>query len=244
MRILKIFYITVLVIFVSLIVNITFDRFEQKTNSFNDLEIINTSGNNSINQFQDLKIFQNPDFTIAAEKTINSVVHVKNTALNKSSNSLWDLFYGNSQQKRTIGTGSGVIVSSDGYIITNYHVIDNASSIEVTTNDNKSFSAELIGYDENSDIAILKIDDNIKFPYIIFADSDQTKIGEWVLAVGNPFNLTSTVTAGIISAKSRDLSDFDSKNQSFIQTDAAVNSGNSGGALVNIDGDLIGINPN
>ena len=242
MRILKIFYITVLVIVVSLIVNITFDRIEQKTNSFNDLEIINTSGNNSINQFQDLKIFQNPDFTIAAEKTINSVVHVKNTALNKSSNSLWDLFYGNSQQKRTIGTGSGVIVSSDGYIITNYHVIDNASSIEVTTNDNKSFSAELIGYDENSDIAILKIDDNIKFPYIIFADSDQTKIGEWVLAVGNPFNLTSTVTAGIISAKSRDLSDFDSKNQSFIQTDAAVNSGNSGGALVNIDGDLIGIN--
>ena len=242
MRILKIFYITVLVIVVSLIVNITFDRIEQKTNSFNDLEIINTSGNNSINQFQDLKIFQNPDFTIAAEKTINSVVHVKNTALNKSSNSLWDLFYGNSQQKRTIGTGSGVIVSSDGYIITNYHVIDNASSIEVTTNDNKSFSAELIGYDENSDIAILKIDDKVKFPYIIFADSDQTKIGEWVLAVGNPFNLTSTVTAGIISAKSRDLSDFDSKNQSFIQTDAAVNSGNSGGALVNIDGDLIGIN--
>ena len=242
MRILKIFYVTVLVIVVSLIVNITIDRFEQKTNSFNDLEIINTSGNNSVNQFQDLKIFQNPDFTIAAEKTINSVVHVKNTALNKSSNSLWDLFYGNSQQKRTIGTGSGVIVSSDGYIITNYHVIDNASSIEVTTNDNKSFSAELIGYDENSDIAILKIDDNTKFPYIIFADSDQTKIGEWVLAVGNPFNLTSTVTAGIISAKSRDLSDFDSKNQSFIQTDAAVNSGNSGGALVNIDGDLIGIN--
>ena len=242
MKFLKILYITALVIVVSLIVNITIDRFEQKTNSFNDLEIINTSGNNSINQFQDLKIFQNPDFTIAAEKTINSVVHVKNTALNKSSNSLWDLFYGNSQQKRTIGTGSGVIVSSDGYIITNYHVIDNASSIEVTTNDNKSFSAELIGYDENSDIAILKIDDNIKFPYIIFADSDQTKIGEWVLAVGNPFNLTSTVTAGIISAKSRDLSDFDSKNQSFIQTDAAVNSGNSGGALVNIDGDLIGIN--
>ena len=113
---------------------------------------------------------------------------------------------------------------------------------EITTNDNKTFVAEIIGSDENSDIAVLKISGNNSFPYIRFADSDQTKIGEWVLAVGNPFNLTSTVTAGIISAKSRDLNDYDSKNQSFIQTDAAVNSGNSGGALVNINGDLIGIN--
>ena len=187
-------------------------------------------------------IVRNPDFTVAAEKTINSVVHVKNTAKAKNSNSLWDLFYGNSDDRTTIGTGSGVIVSSDGYIITNNHVIENATQIEVTTNDNKSFDAELIGTDQNSDIAVLKINGEIRFPYIRFADSDQTKIGEWVLAVGNPFNLTSTVTAGIISAKSRDLNDYDSKNQSFIQTDAAVNSGNSGGALVNINGDLIGIN--
>ena len=187
-------------------------------------------------------IVRNPDFTIAAEKTINSVVHVKNTAKAKNSNSLWDLFYGNSDDRTTIGTGSGVIVSSDGYIITNNHVIENATQIEVTTNDNKSFDAELIGTDQNSDIAVLKINGESRFPYIRFADSDQTKIGEWVLAVGNPFNLTSTVTAGIISAKSRDLNDYDSKNQSFIQTDAAVNSGNSGGALVNINGDLIGIN--
>ena len=185
---------------------------------------------------------RNPDFTVAAEKTINSVVHVKNTAKAKNSNSLWDLFYGNSDDRTTIGTGSGVIVSSDGYIITNNHVIENATQIEVTTNDNKSFDAELIGTDQNSDIAVLKINGESRFPYIRFADSDQTKIGEWVLAVGNPFNLTSTVTAGIISAKSRDLNDYDSKNQSFIQTDAAVNSGNSGGALVNINGDLIGIN--
>ena len=187
-------------------------------------------------------IVRNPDFTVAAEKTINSVVHVKNTAKAKNSNSLWDLFYGNSEDRTTIGTGSGVIVSSDGYIITNNHVIENATQIEVTTNDNKSFDAELIGTDQNSDIAVLKINAESRFPYIRFADSDQTKIGEWVLAVGNPFNLTSTVTAGIISAKSWDLNDYDSKNQSFIQTDAAVNSGNSGGALVNINGDLIGIN--
>ena len=138
--------------------------------------------------------------------------------------------------------GSGVIVSEDGYIITNNHVIENASTIEVTTNDNKTYEAELLGSDEVSDIAVLKIKRKEPFPYVRFADSDQTKIGEWVLAVGNPFNLTSTVTAGIISAKSRDLNDYDSKNQSFIQTDAAVNSGNSGGALVNTDGDLIGIN--
>ena len=203
---------------------------------------------NNSNDFQkaepnpQLRFFQNPDFTIAAEKTINSVVHVKNTALSKGNNSIWDLFYGNSQNRRTVGTGSGVIVSSDGYIITNFHVIENASEIEITTNNNKSYIAELIGTDENSDIAVLKISGDKKFPYIRFANSDETKIGEWVLAVGNPFNLTSTVTAGIISAKSRDLNDYDSKNQSFIQTDAAVNSGNSGGALVNINGDLIGIN--
>ena len=197
--------------------------------------------NNQAPQSRDF-IVRNPDFTVAAEKTINSVVHVKNTAKAKNSNSLWDLFYGNSDDRTTIGTGSGVIVSSDGYIITNNHVIENATQIEVTTNDNKSFDAELIGTDQNSDIAVLKINGESRFPYIRFADSDQTKIGEWVLAVGNPFNLTSTVTAGIISAKSRDLNDYDSKNQSFIQTDAAVNSGNSGGALVNINGDLIGIN--
>ena len=242
MKFLKIFYFTFLIVVVTVGVNLLIIETKEKNFTYDTFQTINTSKLSNGNQFQDFKTFQNPDFTIAAEKTINCVVHVKNTANSRSSNSLWDLFYGNSQQKRTVGTGSGVIVSSDGYIITNYHVIDNANSIEVTTNDNKSFNAELVGYDENSDIAILKIDNNRSFPYIIFADSNQTKIGEWVLAVGNPFNLTSTVTAGIISAKSRDLSDFDSKNQSFIQTDAAVNSGNSGGALVNINGDLIGIN--
>tara|TARA_B100000965_G_scaffold63192_2_gene48999 strand:+ start:3568 stop:4968 length:1401 start_codon:yes stop_codon:yes gene_type:complete len=213
---------------------------ELKSNVLNT--VLNSEINNDKPQKNKNIIIRNPDFTVAAEKTINSVVHVKNTARAKSSNSLWDLFYGNENDRTTVGTGSGVIVSSDGYIITNNHVIENATQIEITTNDNKSYDAELIGTDKNSDIAVLKINGESRFPYIRFADSDQTKIGEWVLAVGNPFNLTSTVTAGIISAKSRDLNDYDSKNQSFIQTDAAVNSGNSGGALVNINGDLIGIN--
>ena len=216
------------------------DYTESKSNVLNT--VLNSEINNDKPQINKNIIIRNPDFTVAAEKTINSVVHVKNTAKAKSSNSLWDLFYGNESDRTTVGTGSGVIVSSDGYIITNNHVIENATQIEITTNDNKSYDAELIGSDKNSDIAVLKINGESRFPYIRFADSDQTKIGEWVLAVGNPFNLTSTVTAGIISAKSRDLNDYDSKNQSFIQTDAAVNSGNSGGALVNINGDLIGIN--
>ena len=231
---------------VLLIVLVVFVFSERNNESEPNSNVLNTilsseTINNQAPQSRNF-IVRNPDFTVAAEKTINSVVHVKNTAKAKNSNSLWDLFYGNSDDRTTIGTGSGVIVSSDGYIITNNHVIENATQIEVTTNDNKSFDAELIGTDQNSDIAVLKINAESRFPYIRFADSDQTKIGEWVLAVGNPFNLTSTVTAGIISAKSRDLNDYDSKNQSFIQTDAAVNSGNSGGALVNINGDLIGIN--
>ena len=204
---------------------------EEKDNmvniSFNPLSNSNLSGEN--------------DFVSAAEKTIHSVVHVKNTSISGGNSSLWD-YFNNSGGKTRVGMGSGVIISEDGYIITNNHVIENANTIEVTTNNNKTYNAELLGSDEVSDIAVLKIVGDESFPYIRFADSDQTNIGEWVLAVGNPFNLTSTVTAGIISAKSRDLNDFDSKNQSFIQTDAAVNSGNSGGALVNTNGDLIGIN--
>ena len=244
MKNIKLIYnITIPVLMIVLAVFVFSERNNESEPNSNVLNTILSSEtiNNQAPQIRNF-IVRNPDFTVAAEKTINSVVHVKNTAKAKNSNSLWDLFYGNSDDRTTIGTGSGVIVSSDGYIITNNHVIENATQIEVTTNDNKSFDAELIGTDQNSDIAVLKINGESRFPYIRFADSDQTKIGEWVLAVGNPFNLTSTVTAGIISAKSRDLNDYDSKNQSFIQTDAAVNSGNSGGALVNINGDLIGIN--
>jgi Do/DeqQ family serine protease len=186
---------------------------------------------------------ENTDFTRAAEKTVNAVVHVKNTSIQKGNVSSWlRQFYGNDYDQKRIGTGSGVIVSPDGLIITNYHVIENATEIEVTSNKNKTYIAEIIGSDPSTDLAVLKIKSDESLPFIPFGDSEVARIGEWVLAVGNPFNLNSTVTAGIISAKSRDLNDRDSKNQSFIQTDAAVNMGNSGGALVNTEGELIGIN--
>jgi len=186
----------------------------------------------------------NSDFTMAVNKTLNAVVHVKNKAAvqQRRSNSIWDqFFYDDRPERYRIGTGSGVIVSPDGYIITNSHVIEDFSEIEVTTNDNKTYKAELVGNDSNTDIAVLKIDANANFPYVTFGDSDATRVGEWALAVGNPFNLNSTVTAGIISAKSRDLNSTN-ENESYIQTDAAVNMGNSGGALVNTRGELIGIN--
>ena len=183
------------------------------------------------------------DFTRAAEKTVNAVVHVKNTSIQKGNVSGWlRQFYGDDFDEKRVGTGSGVIVSPDGLIITNYHVIEDASEIEVTSNKNKTYMAEIIGSDPATDLAVLKIKTNESLPFIPFGDSELARVGEWVLAVGNPFNLNSTVTAGIISAKSRDLNERDSKNQSFIQTDAAVNMGNSGGALVNTNGELIGIN--
>jgi len=180
------------------------------------------------------------DFTIAAENTVHAVVHVKNMTLSKGPSSIMDFFYGSeTRQIPQIGTGSGVIISPDGYIVTNNHVIAEAQALKVTLNNNKTYDAELIGTDPNTDIALIKIDPERSLPYLAFGDSDNTKVGEWVLAVGNPFNLTSTVTAGIVSAKARALGRAE---QSFIQTDAAVNPGNSGGALVNTNGDLIGIN--
>ena len=183
-----------------------------------------------------------PNLTFAASKSIDAVVHVKNTSIVEESDR-WSLqfFYGDDSKKK-VGTGSGVIISPDGYIITNYHVIENSTEVIVTTNDNKEYEAEIIGYDKVYDIAVLKINSDLNLDYVFFGDSDSTLVGEWVLAVGNPYNLNSTVTAGIISSKSRDLNEYDQKNQSFIQTDAAVNFGNSGGALVNTKGELIGIN--
>ncbi|WMW78422.1 trypsin-like peptidase domain-containing protein [Flavobacterium sp. 20NA77.7] len=182
------------------------------------------------------------DFTVAAEKAVHSVVHVKNVSVITYTDPWSSFFYGrnNTQQYEQIGTGSGVIISEDGYIVTNNHVIKDAKELEVTLNNNKAYKAKLIGTDSKMDIALLKIDADEKLPFIVFGNSDQIKVGEWVLAVGNPYNLNSTVTAGIVSAKARNLDK--ASIQSFIQTDAAVNPGNSGGALVNARGELIGIN--
>jgi serine protease Do len=184
------------------------------------------------------------DFTAAAESTVHSVVHVKNMTSQRVYSDPFAFMFGNgrgqSQEQYQIGTGSGVIISEDGFIVTNNHVIQNASDLEITLNDNRSYKARLVGTDSKMDIALLKIDSDDKLPFAVFGDSDEIKVGEWVLAVGNPYNLTSTVTAGIVSAKARDLTN--NGIQSFIQTDAAVNPGNSGGALVNTRGELVGIN--
>jgi serine protease Do len=187
------------------------------------------------------------DFTYAAEQTVHAVVHVHTKSMmgTQQDNPILEWFYGDkySNRKREVqGWGSGVIISADGYIVTNNHVIENAENVEVTLNDNRIFPAKVIGRDPNTDLALLKIKaENISF--IKYGDSDNLKVGEWVLAVGNPFNLTSTVTAGIVSAKGRNLNinEGDYRIESFIQTDAALNMGNSGGALVNTKGLLVGI---
>lgn len=183
----------------------------------------------------------NADFTEAAEKTVHGVVHVKNVAVFKQPRTIQEYYArGGSGGKALRGAGSGVIITADGYIVTNNHVIDGASEIEVTLNNNQTYKAEVIGTEPRADIALIKIDAT-DLEYLPFGNSNNIKLGEWVLAVGNPFNLTSTVTAGIVSAKARDINN-DGTPQSYIQTDAAINPGNSGGALVNINGELIGIN--
>jgi len=190
------------------------------------------------------------DFTIAAESSIHSVVHIGSTfksAAPMTNDPIYNYFFRGAPQEQ-VATGSGVIISEDGFIVTNNHVIADASKIEVTLNNKKTYSAKLVGSDPATDIAVLKIEET-NLPAIILGNSEDVKIGEWVLAVGNPFNLTSTVTAGIVSAKSRNINILSGNAnekvfpiESFIQTDAAVNPGNSGGALVNTNGELIGIN--
>lgn len=192
------------------------------------------------------------NFVNAAEKTVNAVVHIK-TEIEHAGNTYYDFFgslleqlYGEPLQihgNKSVGYGSGVVISSDGYIVTNNHVVDGATKIEVTFNDKHKRTATIIGNDPSTDLALIKVDTK-GLEYLTFADSDKVRVGEWVLAVGNPFNLTSTVTAGIVSAKARNINILGdgSTIESFIQTDAAINPGNSGGALVNMDGELIGIN--
>ena len=201
----------------------------------------------------DSKPAQPVDLTEAAEQSIHAVVHIKSTQLGKTQTiqqmpDIFDFFFGDGmgrqQQIRTqprVGFGSGVIISEDGYIVTNNHVIDGADEIDVKLNDNREFKGRLIGTDPNTDLALIKIEGN-DFPTLPIGNSDALKVGEWVLAVGNPFNLTSTVTAGIVSAKARSLGVYNGGIESFIQTDAAINQGNSGGALVNARGELVGIN--
>lgn len=190
-----------------------------------------------------------PDLTFAAEKSIHAVVHIATQSVRgggwSSGNPFFDEFFGlrNQQPRIAQGYGSGVIISPDGYIITNNHVIEDAQKIKVILNDKREFEAKLVGTDPSTDIALLKVEAK-ELQYLTYGNSNDLKLGEWVLAVGNPFNLTSTVTAGIVSARSRNLgiNDDQLSIESFIQTDAAVNPGNSGGALVNQQGNLVGIN--
>ena len=194
------------------------------------------------------------DFVEASNKTLNSVVHVTTKVVRTTiqRDPFYEFFYGpgaggREQQQFGQGSGSGVIISEDGYIVTNNHVIEDANEIEITLSDNSTYTAKIIGTDPSTDLAVLKIEAT-GLGAIQFGNSDAINVGDWVLAVGNPFNLTSTVTAGIVSAKARNINIISRKNndviplESFIQTDAAVNPGNSGGALVNTRGELIGIN--
>ena len=193
-----------------------------------------------------------PDFVDAAENSVNAVVHImtkvvrQSTTYNDFFGALLGQLYGYPGQTRNntmVAYGSGVVLTPDGYIVTNNHVVDGADEVEVTFNNKVKRTATIIGTDPTTDLALIKVDAS-DLDYLVFGDSDQVRIGEWVLAVGNPFNLTSTVTAGIVSAKARNLSILGEGTsvESFIQTDAAVNPGNSGGALVNTKGELIGIN--
>jgi len=186
------------------------------------------------------------DFTFAAEKTINAVVHVKTQSTVEYRNPIYDFFYGDrykGESEPVVGFGSGVIISPEGYIVTNNHVVENSDKVYIALNDKREYEAEIVGTDKSTDLAVIKVKaDNLHF--ISFGNSDLLKVGEWVLAVGNPFNITSTVTAGIVSAKGRSMQIIQDnyRIESFIQTDAAVNRGNSGGALVNLKGELVVIN--
>lgn len=193
-----------------------------------------------------------PDFVDAAEASVNAVVHIKTTIIQKSAsyNDFFGAFLehlygipGQSQSNTMVAYGSGVVLSPDGYIVTNNHVVEGANAVEVTFNNKVVRQATIVGTDPTADLALIKVEGE-GLDYLVFGDSDKVRVGEWVLAVGNPFNLTSTVTAGIVSAKARNIGILGegSNVESFIQTDAAVNRGNSGGALVNTRGELIGIN--
>ena len=210
-----------------------------------------TSGDGAMFRTVNLSQDNWPDFTYAAESAVDAVVYVKVTStqtMQQAPSSIFDYFFGfpqggAPQQRERVGSGSGVIIREDGYIVTNNHVIDGATKIEVTLNNNQTYPATLVGTDPATDVALLKIEAE-GLPIIPFGDSDKLRLGEWVIAIGSPYDLRSTITAGIVSAKSRSMPNYSGefKIESFIQTDAAVNPGNSGGALVDKAGNLVGIN--
>lgn len=191
-----------------------------------------------------------PSFAQAAQASVGSVVHVRTAIRTRMPMNPWHEMLGyRAPEEVHQGSGSGVIIGDDGFIVTNNHVIEGAEEITVSMNDNRTYKAHVIGTDPSTDLAMLKISADFPLPFVEFGDSDQVGIGDWVLAVGNPFDLTSTVTAGIVSAKARNINLLRARPdrgvfpiESFIQTDAAVNPGNSGGALINTRGELIGIN--
>jgi Do/DeqQ family serine protease len=238
----------------SVITITTYSWFEKEKNSVK-IEHVNGSAVSQVAYRLNEKGEAVPlDFTAIAEKVTDAVVHIRSKQdgiVSRESSDPLQQFFGRPQGP-SVSTGSGVIINAEGYIVTNNHVVDGADVVDVTLHDNRSFKAEVIGTDLDTDLALLKISQK-NLPYLSFVDSDNSKVGEWVLAVGNPFNLNSTVTAGIISAKGRNIGIVDANNpdnqvngrkaiESFIQTDAAINPGNSGGALVNLEGGLLGIN--
>jgi Do/DeqQ family serine protease len=253
----KFLFVTLSVLFATLSVltiNLYLSQQDMKK-SLADAELRQTSMNGNQAPMLRASFMTNDEgesFVDAAEKTVNTVVHIRTEIVSKG-NSYYDFFgslleqlYGGQMQvpnNVSVGYGSGVVISPDGYIVTNNLVVEGASKIEVTFNDKHKRTATIIGNDPSTDLALIKVDAK-DLEYLTFADSDQVRVGEWVLAVGNPFNLTSTVTAGIVSAKARNINILGdgSTIESFIQTDAAINPGNSGGALVNMDGNLVGVN--
>lgn len=253
----KFLFVTFSVLFAALSVltiNLYLSQQDMKK-SLADAELRQTSMNESQTPMLRTSFMTNDEgesFVDAAEKTVNTVVHIRTEIISKG-NSYYDFFgelieqlYGGQMQvpnSVSVGYGSGVVISPDGYIVTNNHVVEGASKIEVTFNDKHKRTATIIGNDPSTDLALIKVEAH-DLEYLTFADSDKVRVGEWVLAVGNPFNLTSTVTAGIVSAKARNINILGdgSTIESFIQTDAAINPGNSGGALVNMDGNLVGVN--
>ncbi len=257
-------FLVALIIGVSAATSLATTYVQNKNNNADFIENTEIPAQNAKARFANAVQGIETDFTVAADLTVHAVVHVKTKAPRSQqqdffSDPFFDFFFGPQQRQKQntpeeaqpLGAGSGVIISNDGYIVTNNHVIDGATEIEVTLNDKRTFKAKLVGADPSTDIALLKADAT-NLSSIPFGNSDDLKVGEWVLAVGNPFNLTSTVTAGIVSAKARNIGIIGTNRygqrtnnlsiESFIQTDAAINPGNSGGALVNTKGELMGIN--